>query len=84
MLRKSFGKKRHCMVFWDCRVCVDHEESNLPLHLFTLIDSFNSMRNQPLVISETNAINLHAGNHYCHREHGADAANQNSYHYSKT
>lgn len=25
-----------------------------------------------------------AGNHYCHHDHGADAANQNSYHYSNT
>ncbi|KZM18549.1 uncharacterized protein EKO05_0002412 [Ascochyta rabiei] len=25
-----------------------------------------------------------ARNHYCHRDHGTDAANQNSYHYSNT
>ncbi|KAF2132546.1 hypothetical protein P153DRAFT_284245 [Dothidotthia symphoricarpi CBS 119687] len=24
------------------------------------------------------------GNHYCHRNHGSDASNQNSYHYSNT
>ncbi|KAF3001950.1 hypothetical protein E8E13_007171 [Curvularia kusanoi] len=43
-------------------------------------DSSNTSSDYAVTSTGTNE----AGNHYCHRDHGSEAVNQNSYHYSNT